>query len=62
MSKYKLYNICMIYNEESNQVPVQDKIPGDGWGGITFLGGHIELGGSFFESTIREVKEEGNIL
>lgn len=48
----------MVYNEESDQVLVQDKLPKDGWGGITFPGGHIEYGESFIESTIREVKEE----
>lgn len=58
MPEYKLYNMCMVYNKENNQVLVQDKVLDDGWGGITFPGGHIELGESFVESTIREVKEE----
>lgn len=58
MPNYKLYNMCMIYNGENNQVLVQDKVPVHGWGGITFPGGHIEFGESFIESTIREVKEE----
>lgn len=58
MPNYKLYNMCMVYNKENNQVLVQDKVADDGWGGITFPGGHIEFGESFIESTIREVKEE----
>lgn len=58
MPNYKLFNMCMVYNKENNQVLVQDKVPDDGWGGITFPGGHIELGESFVESAIREVREE----
>lgn len=57
MPEYKLYNMCMVYDEENGQVLVQDKI-GEEWGGITFPGGKVEFEESFIESTIREVREE----
>ncbi|KYH35551.1 NUDIX domain protein [Clostridium tepidiprofundi DSM 19306] len=58
MPDYKLYNMYMVYNKKNNKVLVQDKVADDGWGGITFPGGHIEFGESFIESAIRGVKEE----
>ena len=48
-------NMCMVYNE--NKVLVIDRQKKD-WPGITFPGGHVELGESFTESVIRELKEE----
>ena len=57
MSKHTLMNMCMIYDNASNQVLVQDKI-NSRWSGITFPGGHVDDAESIYESTIREVKEE----
>lgn len=48
-------NMCMIYDKD--MVVVIDRKKQD-WPGITFPGGHVELGESFAESVIREVKEE----
>jgi 8-oxo-dGTP diphosphatase len=48
-------NMCMIYDQ--SRVVVIDRQKKD-WPGITFPGGHIELGESFTDSVIREIKEE----
>ncbi|MBQ8382968.1 MAG: 8-oxo-dGTP diphosphatase [Clostridia bacterium] len=50
-----LTNMCMISDGE--RILVQDRRDPN-WPGITFPGGHVELGESFVESAIREVKEE----
>ena len=50
-----LTNMCMIY--DGDRVLVQDK-KDDGWGGITFPGGHVEKGEFITPSVIREMKEE----
>lgn len=50
-----LTNMCMIY--DGDRVLVQDK-KDDGWGGITFPGGHVENGESLTDAVIREVYEE----
>ncbi|MBL4933077.1 8-oxo-dGTP diphosphatase [Clostridium paridis] len=52
----ELTNMCMIYDKENNKVLVQERIKS--WKGISFPGGHIEVGESIVESTIREIKEE----
>lgn len=57
MSEVKLLNMCMIYDEKTDKVLVQERIKKD-WPGITFPGGHVEDGESLVQSTIREVKEE----
>lgn len=56
MEKVKLTNMCMIVNENTNEVLVQDRIKS--WSGITFPGGKLELGEAVVPSTIREVREE----
>ncbi|MGI6324988.1 MAG: 8-oxo-dGTP diphosphatase [Bacilli bacterium] len=52
----KLTNRCMIINEQTNEVVVQNRIKD--WKGITFPGGKIEIGEAIIPSTIREIKEE----
>lgn len=56
MSKVELTNMCMIYDKTNDKILVQDRIKS--WKGISFPGGHIEVGESIVESTIREIKEE----
>ena len=57
MEKVKLTNMCMIVDEKTNKVLVQDRTKND-WDGITFPGGKLELGEAVVPSTIREVQEE----
>ncbi len=52
----EITNMCAIVNEKTKQVVAQDRIKS--WKGITFPGGHVEVGESFVLSTIREIKEE----
>ena len=48
----KLTNRCMIINEQTNEVVVQNRIKD--WKGITFPGGKIEIGEAIIPSTIRK--------
>lgn len=57
MEKVRLTNMCMIVDEKTNKVLVQDRTKND-WDGITFPGGKLELGEAVVPSTIREVQEE----
>ena len=50
-----LTNMCMVY--DGDMVLVQDKLD-DKYRGITFPGGHVEMGESFVDAVIREVYEE----
>ena len=52
-------NMCMVYDGQGN-ILVQNRLNPD-WSGITFPGGHVELGESFGESVIREVREETDL-
>ena len=49
-------NLCMVYDGQGN-ILVEDRKKKD-WSGITFPGGHVEVGESFADAVIREVWEE----
>lgn len=56
MPKIEITNMIMVQNPQNNQVLVQKRVKY--WCGITFPGGHLEDGESFYDSAVREVKEE----
>lgn len=60
--KLELMNMCMIYNRDTNEVLVLDKVRKHGWEGLTFPGGHVEADESFNESVKREVLEETGLV
>ena len=47
-------NMVMVYDGDSVVVLDRKK----SWPGLTFPGGHVEPGESFYESAVREVREE----
>ncbi len=53
----ELTNMCMIQDLSTNKVLVQVRNKND-WDGISFPGGHVEMGESIVQSVIREVQEE----
>ena len=53
--KCNITNICLIKNKD--KILVLDRKKKD-WPGLTFPGGHVEIGEDFNASVIREVKEE----
>ena len=55
VEKCILTNICLIYDED--RILVVDRKKQD-WPGLTFPGGHVEKDENFYDSVIREVKEE----
>lgn len=54
-------NMVKISDKETGKVVVLDKVKKEGWEGLTFPGGKVEIGESFAESVIREAKEETNL-
>lgn len=56
MPKTELTNMVMIQDRISGRVLVQNRVKS--FKGISFPGGHVELGESFVDSAIREIKEE----
>ena len=55
-SLVEIVNMTMIKDKKSGRVLVLNKTKN--WPGLTFPGGHVEPGESFYESAVREVKEE----
>lgn len=49
-------NMVMVQNPDTKEVLVQERVKY--WCGISFPGGHLENNESFYDSAIREVKEE----
>lgn len=55
--KTELVNMIMIENKSTARVLVLDRKISD-WQGLTFPGGHVERGEPFYDSAVREAKEE----
>ena len=56
--RVELAVLCLI--EDGNKLLLQNRVKND-WKGYTLPGGHVELGESFVDACIREVKEETNL-
>ena len=56
--RVELTVLCLI--EDGNKILLQNRVKND-WKGYTLPGGHVELGESFVDACIREVKEETNL-
>lgn len=54
----EMVNMCMIYNQETKEVLVEDKTDVAWKFGHTFPGGHVEKGESLYDAMVREVFEE----
>ncbi|MDU5229903.1 MAG: NUDIX domain-containing protein [Anaerococcus sp.] len=56
--KTRLMNMIKIKNPSTNKVVILDKVKKEGWEGLTFPGGKIEINESLEAAAIREAKEE----
>lgn len=56
MSKNEFTTMIMIQDKSNGKVLAQDRIKS--WKGLSFPGGHVENGESFYDCAVREVKEE----
>jgi len=56
MPKIEMTTMVMIQNKATGQVLLEDRVKS--WKGLSFPGGHIEDGESFYDCAVREVKEE----
>lgn len=52
----KLTNMCMVTDGKGNVLVQERNDPN--WPGMSFPGGHVEIGETFVDSVIREVQEE----
>ena len=55
-----LVNMCMVCDGHGSVLVQEKEHPV--WGGITFPGGHVELGESLVGAVIREVREETGLV
>lgn len=55
-SEAELTNMVMIYDKTQKKVLIQKRVKS--WKGCAFPGGHVEPGESFYDSAVREIKEE----
>jgi len=56
MPKNEFTTMVMIQDKQTGKVLVQDRVKS--WQGLSFPGGHVEDGESFYDCAVREVKEE----
>ena len=52
----EIVNMVMVKDIRNNKVLVLNKTKN--WPGLTFPGGHVEKGESFYDAAVREIKEE----
>lgn len=57
LENVELTNMCMVWDDVTHKVLVQVRDKND-WDGISFPGGHVELGEALVPAVIREVEEE----
>ncbi|MGN1094967.1 MAG: 8-oxo-dGTP diphosphatase [Eubacteriales bacterium] len=56
-TRTEIVNMIMVENRSTKKVLVLDRTL-SAWRGLTFPGGHVEWGESFYDAAIRETKEE----